>query len=546
MPDKIESYKLLCTGGLYSSENHLQLSDDMPGAASQLINYEPSLFGGYRRIEGYEYFDATFPEVGSGEAEGKVLCIAYYRNEHLGQPYAIAARKNLNENSYTFWYHTPYIGWRKMAHPSRKYTDRTWTVDKVRFVQFDFGNGSQIVFVDGVNNALMFDGENWFNLSPDGAGTPEDPGGGQVLPRPATVDAFENHLFLSNDAEFQSIVAHSAPLTVTDFMDASGAGQLVSGFKVVQIKPFRDDLYIFGANSIKKAKPDVEAGFVLDQVTANVGCISTDSVVEIGGDLMFLSPSGLRPVAGTSRIGDVELQTISEPIKSLIVEAVSGTKLPSFNGVVIRAKSQVRYFLDNGDDSITVQNSPGLIGALAEDNSGFKWQFGRLRGIRATCVTSEYIGAEEFVLHGDYDGCVYRQEQGISFNGEDIISVYRTPYLDFGETEVRKTIFNVNTFIRAEGPFEMYLGIDYNWGSDTAATPSNYPQFSLGGPVDYGGDGIEYNAPNVIYGGGIAPLIRTSVEGSGFSVRATYVTVGQTSPYSIQGIVFEHSTEGRR
>lgn len=546
MPDRIESYKLLCTGGLFSSENHLQLSDDMPGSATQLINYEPSLYGGYRRVEGFEYYDKTFPEVGAGASEGKVLCIAYYRNEHIGEPYAISARKDLDADTYSFWYHTNYIGWRKMAHPARKYSERTWTVDKVRFVQFDFGNGSQIVFVDGVNNALMFDGEDWFNLSPTGAGTIEDPGGDQVLARPATVDAFENHLFLSNDVEYQSIVAHSAPLNVTDFTDASGAGQIVSGFKVVQIKPFRDDLYVFGANSIKKLNPDIEAGFLLDQVTANVGCISTDSVVEIGGDLMFLSPSGLRPVAGTSRIGDVELQTISEPIKSLLMEAVSGTQLPSFNGVVIRAKSQVRYFLDSGDDSISVQNSPGLIGAIAEDKSGFKWQFGRLRGIRATCVTSEYIGAEEFVLHGDYDGCVYRQERGISFNNEDIIALYCTPYLDFGDTEIRKTIFNVNTFIRAEGPFEMYLGLDYNWGGNDTATPANYPQFSLGAPVDYGGSNVDYGAPNIIYGGGQEPLIRTSVEGSGFSVRATYVTVGQTSPYSIQGIVFEHSTEGRK
>jgi hypothetical protein len=29
--------------------------------------------------------------------------------------------------------------------------------------------------------------------------------------------------------------------------------------------------------------------------------------LEIGGDLMFLAPDGFRPVAGTSRIGDVRV-----------------------------------------------------------------------------------------------------------------------------------------------------------------------------------------------------------------------------------------------
>jgi len=48
MPDQIESYKLICSGGLNSNENHLDLSENFPGEATRLVNYEPSLFGGYR------------------------------------------------------------------------------------------------------------------------------------------------------------------------------------------------------------------------------------------------------------------------------------------------------------------------------------------------------------------------------------------------------------------------------------------------------------------------------------------------------------------
>lgn len=32
MPDAIESFKLICGGGLNSNENHLDLSDKKPGA----------------------------------------------------------------------------------------------------------------------------------------------------------------------------------------------------------------------------------------------------------------------------------------------------------------------------------------------------------------------------------------------------------------------------------------------------------------------------------------------------------------------------------
>ena len=547
MVDKVESLKVICSGGLYSSENHLNLSDNLPGSASQLINYEPSLFGGYRRINGYEKWDSMYPEVGAGNAEGKVLCVAYYRNEHLGFPYLIAARKDKSENTYSFWYHTPYIGWRKMGHTEREFSRGLRTVDKVRFVQYDFGSGSHIVFVDGVNAAAMYDGKDWFDITPSGDGTEAAAGGDQALAHPSLVDVFENHVFYSGDDVYQSVVAHSAPRNAIDLTNANGAGQLISGFRVVQIKPFRDNLFVFGSNSIKKIVTDLEVGFVQEQVTANVGCVSPDSVVEVGGDLMFLAPDGLRPVAGTSRIGDVELETISKAIKSLLVDAVAGTQIPAFNGVVVRAKSQVRYFVDEGSGGTDVENSMGLVGAMADGKNGMGWEFGRLVGIRATCCTSEYIGAEEFVLHGDYDGIVYRQEVGSSFDGRDIVAVYRTPYLDIGETEVRKTVFKVNTFIRAEGPFEMNLGLDYDWGDYNTAKPATYFQASLGGPTVYGGgDSVAYGAPNIIYGGSSKPIIVSDVQGSGFSVRATYVTVGQSKPYSIQGLVFEYSVEGRR
>lgn len=73
MPDKIESAKLICRGGLDSNNNYLELSEQTPGSATQLINYEPSLFGGYRRLEGFEPLNETQPEVAPTVAEGPIL-----------------------------------------------------------------------------------------------------------------------------------------------------------------------------------------------------------------------------------------------------------------------------------------------------------------------------------------------------------------------------------------------------------------------------------------------------------------------------------------
>lgn len=545
MVDRIESYKLVCTGGLNSNENHLDLSDNRPGSATRLVNYEPSLYGGYRRIEGYNLFDVDYGEVGEGSAEGKVLGIAYYRNEHLGNPYVIAARKDVGANTYSFWKHVPLTGWQQMSPGfTLNTTDGVRTVNKVRHAQFDFGGASQIIFVDGVNNATVFDGTNWYQIDSANTGGSASPGGDQALDAPSVVDVFENHIFLSGDRTAQATIAHSAPNDPLTFTAAAGAGQIAAGFKVIQIKPFRDNLFVFGNNGIKKIVPDITAAFVIDQVTSNVGCVAPDSVLEIGGDLLFLAPDGLRPVAGTSRIGDIELETVSKPIQGALVDVIQNYDMDTLNGVVIRKKSQVRYFFGDGSRSVT--DAEGILGGLTERDGAIGWEFSSTLGIRASCCTSEYIGREEYVLHGDYDGKVYRQEQGKSFAGQDIVAIYATPYLDFGDTEVRKVIRKLNTFVRAEGPLEMNLAVAYDWGDYNTSRPSSYSQGSTGGPTVYSGDNITYAGENVLYGGSSKPIMTTDVQGSGFSIRATYVTVGQFDPYSIQGIVFEYSVAGRR
>lgn len=556
MPDKIESFKLICGGGLNSNENHLDLSDNAPGSATRMVNYEPSLFGGYRRIEGYGYYDTNYGEVddvnNAGSAEGKVLCVAIFKNDANNLTQVIAARKDVGSNTYSFYYHTPLVGWRPFTLDHsivRNTTDGVRTVDKLRYATFNFGDGNKICFVDGVNPAIIFDGTHWDVVLSTGDGTHSDtgshaPGGDQCLDAPSLVDVFENHLFLAGDRTALATVAHSAPRAPYNFTAADGAGQIATGFDVIQIKPFRDNLFVFGNNSIKKIVADVTSGFTIEQVTANVGCVAADSVLEIGGDLMFLAPDGFRPVAGTSRIGDVELETVSKPIQATLVDLIQNYDMTTLNGVVIRSKSQVRYFV--GDDTINAIDSAGIIGGLSNNGGSISWEFGQLVGIRASCCTSDYVGTEEFVLHGDYDGYVYRQEQGISFNGADIVAIYATPYLDFGETEQRKVMRKVNTFIRAEGPVEMNLALSYDWGDYNTARPSTYSQESLGGPTVYGGRSVTYGAPNILYGGSSKPIMTSDVQGSGFSVRATFVTVGQFQPYSIQGIVFEYSVAGRR
>ena len=554
MPDQIESYKLICSGGLNSNENHLDLSENFPGEATRLVNYEPSLFGGYRRIEGFSKYDADYGEVtvdGSTTGQGKVLGIAIFKNDITGANQIIAVRQDAGATTYSFYYYTANIGWRKFTldhSVTRPMAASGLTVDKLRHVQFNFGSGNTIIFVDGVNPAIAYNGTNWKEIKSSHSGgyhaSNNTAGGNQALDRPSLVDVFENHVFLSGNAANRPTIAHSAPKDGYTWTSAAGGGQISSGFDVIQIKPFRDNLFVFGENAIKKITVNSSGDFALEQVTANVGCVAPDSVQEIGGDLMFLAPDGLRPVSGTSRIGDIELSSISKKIQATLVDIIENEDMSTLNGVVIRSKSQVRYFI--GGASTVVKDSIGILGGLTENSGNLQYEFAEILGIRASCCTSEYIGATEFVLHGDHDGFVYQQEKGINFNGADIVSVYATPYLDFGETEQRKIMRKLNTFLRAEGPMTMDVSLSYDWGNYDVAVPNNYSATSLGGPTVYKDRDSTYNGLNILYGGASKPIMTSDIQGSGFSVRATFVSIGQTEPHTIQGLVIEFSLGGRR
>jgi hypothetical protein len=541
--DDRQSAKIICEGGLDSSENYIHLSANKPGSATRLVNYEVGLSGGYRRIDGYQLYDADFPEVGEGDAEGKILGIIMFENTASGSTEIIAARKNIADSNYTFYKYEFATGWVAIT------TGLTHSANNVNKLRWDVGNdgvNNILCVVDGVNKALLFDGTNWEYI--DSAGTGADfanAGGAQAIDAPTYVAFFQDTLFIASDTinDKKGVIAHSAPNAYYDFVVANGAGQIIPGLEVVQLKAFRDNLYVFGYNAIKKII--VEAtDFVTKDVTANIGLLSSDAVMEIGGDIIFLAPDGFRPIAGTEKIGDVQLETISKPIHKIVKDRITGAVGTHVNTVVIRGKSQFRMFF--GNDSKEPEASKGIIGALRNPDQQDGWEFGELLGIRASCCASRYINGVEVVLHGDYDGKVYKQESGNSFNGANITSVYSTPYLDLGDTEVRKTIEKVTTFIQGEGSLELILGVKYDWGKTEIPSPAPYSIEIDALIAEYDDPDYQYNDPGTVYGGILTPISVTDLEGSFFSVRLTFTTNAQSASHSIHALIIEYAEKGRR
>ena len=505
MPENLASYKVYCEGGLNTNRDVLSQGERQPGSATLLVNYEPAITGGYRRISGFSNAYGTV--TGTGSVLG--VCVADGINNGI-----LACRKPSSGNNYLHYWNTSTSAWVAVTTSG---SPTMVGVSKVRFTRFNFGS-PKVLLTDGINPAATYDGSTYTQITH--ADAPTDPKYSAV---------FQNHVFLAGDPAENTNLYFSAPNAETDYSAANGAGVINVGFPIVAIKSFRDQLYIFGTTNIKRLSGNNIANFILEEVTDDLGCLATDSVVEIAGDLLFLSQDGLRPISGTNKIGDVNLESMSKNIQSIFTDIVFDIDLEGLSSVIIHQKSQVRFFFAAAD-------SQGIIAGFRQNSQtgqlGF--EFGQLLGLEATCADSGYIGQNEFVIHGDSTGKVHRQEQGNSFNNVDIFSLYQTPFLHMQDPEQRKIFYTVATYLRSEGDNEIVMSAVYDYEDVDTLNPTNF-NLSTEGAAAYYNEAL-YNS-TAIFDGNPSPVQRTNIEGSGKSASLKFVTNDTNASHSIQGLV---------
>ena len=187
-----------------------------------------------------------------------------------------------------------------------------------------------------------------------------------------------------------------------------------------------------------------------------------------------------------------------------------------------------------------------LLAAIRKSSSAQStFEYSQLVGIEATSVASGYVGQFEFVLHGDNTGRVFRQEEGTSFNGEDILSVYQTPYFFMGDPEMRKVFYRVKTFLKSEGSATISVGIDYNFGDSEIATPSNLDLTTAGAASFFDQTATAYDDTD-IYDGNPTPIRVTNISGSGDSISIAYVTNSTSPSHTIQAVSILYGLGDRR
>ena len=495
-----------CEGGLILNKSTFMMQ---PGEALELENFEPDIEGGYRRINGFsKYVTAVVPQTAS--ASEKVLMVATFGSKVLAARGTSIYSADPGGSSWT-----------------SIDSGRTGAL-KYRFERFNFDGTDKIVVVDGVNAPTVF------NSSLSATDVSESSVAGSKF-----AVSFKNHMFYAGKSTTKQEVIFSQPFDEDAFSSGSGAGSFKVDDTVVGLKVFRDNLFIFCENRIFKLTGSSSSNFAVSAVTRDIGCINGKTIQEFAGDLIFLGPDGLRTVAGTARIGDVELGTISSNVQSIFDDNITDASV--FESIVIPQKTQYRLFFSKA--GALESRTEGLICVLKGQEGGSEaYEFARLKGIKPACTDSFITIGDVLILHGGFDGYIYRQEEGSTFDGTAINGKYRSPDMTFGDPGIRKHMQRVIINYKPESVIDADLFLRYDYESVDSARPTAYPLDStdIAGIYNTSLYGV------VTYGGPSQPLVRQSVEGSGFAIALRVNDGGSTDPYSLKGFQLEYQLGARR
>ena len=421
-------------GGLVSNLSPLQHGTNAVGSATILQNFEANKEGGYSKIKGFEKFtSSTLP------GSGPTLALKVISSGRV-----VAARKN--GSNLTQYYYSTGNSWNSMA------TSASTNGGKARHVLYNLDGDDKVLFVDGTNYPAIYN-TNGNTMSFMTASDSTDISGAEQ------VAIFKNTAFYAKGSN----LFFTAPFSVDDFSVANGAGSFNVANDITGLAVFREQLIIFTQDSIKRLTGSSAADFAVSPITDRIGCINGDTIQEIGGDVIYLAPDGIRLLSATDRIGDFALDVASDKIYKDSNIFLSSTS--SFTSLVLREKAQYRIFAYIASEQPEV--GKGLIATkfISQGASGMSWS--TTKGIKAFVADSRYSGTTEMVAFSHDNGYVYQLETGSDFDSLDIEAIYESPYMPITDPQTRKSFYKLTLYAEPKGNMELDLNIRYDFSTST-------------------------------------------------------------------------------
>ena len=396
---------------------------------------------------------------------------------------------------------------------------------KIRFASYNFSGTLKLAMVDGTNYPALYD-DSTFTVLND---APTD-----VLSAKYVAN-FKNQLIFAKG----STVTFTAPYTDTDFTAANGSGTINVGAIITGLSVFREQLIIFTERSIFRLVGNTIADFQLQPITRDIGCLEGDTIQEIGGDVIFLAPDGLRMLSGTERIGDFGLGIVSKSIQKNLTSFI--TTNTSFSSIVIRKKSQYRLFGYN--TNINQESAQGIIATQFSVQGGSSVQFAETRGIRAYVSGGNYNEENELTFFANNDGYVYKLEDGNNFNGSNIPTTFATPFVPVNDPRIRKAFYKVYLYADPQGSVAFNLSLKFDFDEKDSVQPTQIDFTNTANEIGFYGTAT-YGSGT--YGTKLQKTFQAQTIGSGFTVSMQFESDNTNPPYSLDALTLEYDTYTRR
>ena len=607
MPTQWTTFPVEFKGGLISNQSPLQQGINSIGSTTILQNMEPDRQGGYTKIKGYQKFSST--EIpGTGNIQGlKVVsngravvarkidssAVAAYQataavngattnstsvaldgnvgtivvgmvvtgtgisgtvtvstvtdqnnivlshQQSLSDDAALTFQKvglqtaDLNKTGYYFGTGT---AWTHMA------TSPLTGGGKIRKATFNFDGDDKTIFVDGTNYPAVYNsnGNTMSFMSASTQHISTDLQGAELITvfDNSVVYSKNNNIYVSGQFTEANITGGGAVNIVAN------VGNTVTGLAV-----FREKLIIFTEDKIQSlVRTDASPFFKIEPITDKIGCISSDSIQEFGGDIMYLAPDGLRLLSATDRIGDFALDVTSDRIFKDADDFLRST--PNYCSIIIREKAQYRIFAYVGSQS--TDTSEGLIATkfIPQGGSGVEWS--TTKGIKAFVADSIYSGTSEAVMFANEDGYLYEMEQTNGFDGSNIETIMETPYMPITDPEVRKTAYKLTLYTDPTGQMDLKFRLlfDFDSGGDTSIIQPE--EIDIGSTT--GGSGVfifgqpnsVYGGTGVLYGSKLKRVYNENLIGSFHTVAMRITSNSTNPPFTLDSAILQYRQNDRQ
>tara|TARA_R110002012_G_scaffold263924_2_gene447152 strand:- start:430 stop:1950 length:1521 start_codon:yes stop_codon:yes gene_type:complete len=329
-------------------------------------------------------------------------------------------------------------------------------------------------------------------------------------------------LFVVGNATNDSVIYWSDLLNGNAFTGGSSGSIDVTkawpnGFdKVVALAAHNNFLIVFGENNIiVYSGADSPASMAIHDTIAGVGCVDRNSIQDIGTDILFLTPTGLRGLGRTIQEKSLPITDLSRNIKQELIANTIATATPvstvyspenyfyllCFSDLSLVYCFDIRATLENGAYRVT------------------RWPSVDFKSFQRDRNGDIYIGCVDGL--GKYDN--YRD------NGKPYRFRYFSPGLTFGDSAKIKMLKKIRPTLIGGNNSDIFLKWSYDFSTDTSSstfrTSSDTPGFygqSEYTDSDFSAEGITIsrNSLNTTgYGSVINVGLETDINGFALSIQ---------------------------